>query len=275
MTRSQLIGAYFNANQLNTDPPEPDQIQQVEFLSVPLDLSVVIPMLNEADNVIPLLEEVCTVLDDSLRYEIVVVDDGSTDETSIRIKELASHRPQIRIVRHRKNSGQSATIYSGVSAARAPWIATLDGDGQNDPADIPRLLQVIESKQQSYPLIVAGYRMNRKDDWLRRLSSRIANTVRSQLLHDDCPDTGCGLKLFGREDFLKLPFFDHMHRFLPALIRRSGGQVINIAVNHRPRLRGRSKYGVSNRLWVGIVDMLGVIWLNRRSCQAEIVNDIE
>jgi dolichol-phosphate mannosyltransferase len=170
-------------------------------------------------------------------------------------------------LRHHVSCGQSAAVATGVKAARAPIIATLDGDGQNDPADIPALLQRLlsESEDGRDLLLVAGHRQKRRDDGLRRLSSKIANRVRAGLLGDDTPDTGCGLKLFTRAAFLDMPRFDHMHRFLPALMIRRGGRVVSLPVHHRPRERGVSKYGVWNRLWVGIVDLFGVMWLQRRA----------
>ena len=200
-------------------------------------------------------------------YEIVVVDDGSTDATGERLAELARATPCLRSVRHPASRGQSFAIATGVKAARGAWIATLDGDGQNDPADIPKLLALRvegEGAAASGPLLVAGYRKKRRDTWLKRVSSRVANAVRGRLLGDRTPDTGCGLKVFEREAFLALPHFDHMHRFLPALFIRAGGSVVSVEVGHRPRARGASHYGMWNRLWVGIGDMLGVWWLIRR-----------
>ena len=149
-------------------------------------------------------------------------------------------------------------------AARGEWVATLDGDGQNDPADIPKLLAARDSARAATLWLIAGYRKTRRDTWLKRLSSRIANAVRSNLLGDATPDTGCGLKLVARAAYLELPFFDHMHRFLPALVQRNGGATISVEVNHRPRTRGTSNYGLFDRLWVGIVDLVGVMWLKRR-----------
>jgi dolichol-phosphate mannosyltransferase len=156
-------------------------------------------------------------------------------------------------------------VHSGVRAARAQWIATLDGDGQNDPADLPRLIAARGDAANEGVMLFMGNRVTRRDTWLRRLSSRIANGVRAGLLGDGTPDTGCGIKLFHRETFLSLPAFDHMHRFLPALFQRAGSRVVSVPVNHRERTRGRSKYGVHNRLWVGIVDLFGVMWLKARS----------
>ena len=238
-----------------------------------MQLSVVIPFYNEADNVEPLLQRVCSALSGHLAYEIVAVDDGSGDGTWACLTRIGKAMPALRVLRHRSNFGQSAALLSGVRAAGAAWIVTMDGDGQNDPADIPRLLAARDARPAGAPLLVAGNRLVRNDSWLRRLSSRIANRVRSALLKDDCVDTGCGLKLFPRETFLELPHFDHMHRFLPALFRRAGVTVVNVPVNHLPRLRGRSKYGVMNRLGVGIVDLVSVMWLQRRPCRPELYLD--
>jgi dolichol-phosphate mannosyltransferase len=229
-------------------------------------LSVVVPVKNEAENVEPLIREIVTALSSLPDYEIIYVDDGSTDETLAVLKHLSARVPQLKIVRHRTSCGQSTAITSGVQAARFAWIATLDGDGQNDPADIPALLSRLRSARPEENLhMLAGWRANRRDTWLRRFSSRVANGVRSGLLHDATPDTGCGLKVFSRETFLRLPYFDHMHRFMPALVQRHGGHVESVVVSHRPRERGTSKYGVNNRLWVGIVDLFGVMWLIRRA----------
>jgi dolichol-phosphate mannosyltransferase len=171
----------------------------------------------------------------------------------------------LRTIRHRASCGQSRAVTTGVNAARYEWIATLDGDGQNDPADIPALLARLADPAQPANLeLLAGWRARRSDTFLRRLSSKVANGVRSRMLKDNTPDTGCGLKVFARETFLQLPNFDHMHRFLPALVMRNGGAVVSVPVHHRARERGTSKYGVHNRLWVGIVDLFGVAWLQRR-----------
>lgn len=232
-------------------------------------LSVVVPVHNEVDNVTRLIEEIHSALDGGLEFEAVFVDDASSDETPRRLLELAQRFPRLRVLRHRRNAGQSTAIATGVRAARGRLVATLDGDGQNDPADIPALLERWRSEggdgNVDRPLLLAGWRSTRNDTWLRRLSSRIANGVRGRLLGDGTPDTGCGLKLFERETFLRLPYFDHMHRFLPALVVRLGGRVISVPVRHRPRVRGQSHYGVWNRLWVGLVDLGGVMWLRRRT----------
>lgn len=236
-------------------------------------LSVVVPVHNEADNVAPLIDEIHAALDGGDPFEVIYVDDASTDSTPKVLVEQARRHPRLRVLRHRRNAGQSTAIATGVRAARGRLIATLDGDGQNDPGDIPALLQRWRAEGGDHaatPLLLAGWRATRNDTWLRRLSSRIANGVRSRLLGDGTPDTGCGLKLFARETFLRLPYFDHMHRFLPALVRRHGGRVISVPVGHRPRTRGQSHYGVWNRLWVGLVDLGGVMWLRRRTRLADV-----
>ena len=228
-------------------------------------LSVVIPAHDEADNLANLLAEVRAALQGRIDYEVVVVDDASTDGTPDLLRQAAAADPQVRPVRHLRNAGQSTSVRTGVVQARAPWIATLDGDGQNDPADIPQLWAIVRDRDPDQPVLIAGQRVNRRDTWAKRQSSRIANAVRGSLLGDRTPDTGCGLKLFPRRVFLDLPYFDHMHRFLPALILRAGGEVQSVPVNHRPRGGGRSHYGMHNRLWVGLVDLVGVMWLQRRA----------
>jgi dolichol-phosphate mannosyltransferase len=237
------------------------------YASIPPGLSVVVPVNDEAGNIAALVEEIDQALQGKVEFEIVYVDDASADATLQVLTDLARRQPRLRVLRHETNCGQSTAIANGVRNARAPLIATLDGDGQNDPADIPRLWQRWHAERvagETGPLLLAGWRQQRQDTWLRRLSSRVANGVRAWLLGDATPDTGCGLKMFERDVFLRLPFFDHMHRFMPALVLRQGGRVISVPVSHRPRQRGRSHYGVWNRLWVGIVDIMGVIWLRRR-----------
>lgn len=236
-----------------------------------MDLSVVVPVRDEEANIDPLINEICSSLDGLLEYEIVYVDDGSSDKTWERLVTLSEKLSQLKIVRHRKSCGQSYAIHTGVKVAQSPLIATLDGDGQNDPADIPLLLEVFNSADSPVGLqLVIGHRRKRQDSWVKRTSARVANKVRGYLLKDRTPDTGCGLKLFPRDTFLGLPFFDHMHRFLPALILRNGGAVLSVEVNHRPRKHGQSHYGVWDRLWVGLVDLLGVMWLQRRSKTADV-----
>lgn len=230
------------------------------------EVSVVVPVCDEADNVTPLAQEIATVLRGRVSFEMLFVDDGSSDGTAERLRDARTRGlSELRLLRHSARSGQSAAVHSGVHAARAQWIATLDGDGQNDPADLAKLLAARGDPANNGVLLFMGNRLTRRDTWLRRLSSRIANGVRGGLLGDGTPDTGCGIKLFHRETFLSLPAFDHMHRFLPALFQRAGSRVISVPVNHRERTRGRSKYGVHNRLWVGIVDLFGVMWLRARA----------
>ncbi len=237
-----------------------------------MELSVVVPVHNEAENIDPLLDEIRAALDDRCAYEIVYVDDGSTDATAERLAAARARIPALRVITHRRACGQSTAVHSGVKAARAPWIATLDGDGQNDPADIPRLLAVLRAADCPPRLkMVAGYRRRRQDSWIKRISSKVANGVRSWLLADATPDTGCGLKVFSRALFLELPYFDHMHRFLPALVKRAGFELVSVEVNHRHRTRGVSKYGTLDRLAVGVVDLFGVVWLQRRARVPEIV----
>ena len=232
------------------------------------EISVVVPVHNESANVLPLLREIESALSGVVPFEAVFVDDCSSDDTPRILREFAVSHPWLVVVLHRNNCGQSTAVRTGVREAGAAAIATLDGDGRNDPADIPALLQrwrALRLADPQRPVLIAGWRSKRQDTWVRRMSSRIANGVRSRLLGDSTPDTGCGLKVFGRADFLALPYFDHMHRFLPALVRRVGGQVESVHVAHRPREHGQSHYGIHNRLWVGLVDMLGVIWLQRRA----------
>ena len=228
-------------------------------------LSVLVPVKNEQDNIEPLIREIVAALQSKAEFEILYINDGSTDNTQSVLEKLKPEFPMLRVIRHRHSCGQSQAVTSGVRAARYEWIATLDGDGQNDPADIPALLAKLADAGQPKNLeLLAGWRARRNDTFLRRLSSKVANGVRSRLLKDNTPDTGCGLKLFARETFLRLPNFDHLHRFLPALVMRGGGAVVSVPVHHRARERGTSKYGVHNRLWVGIVDLFGVAWLQRR-----------
>ena len=231
-----------------------------------LKLSVVVPVHNENENLRPLIEEIETAVALLTDHEIIYVDDGSTDDTLARLQALKQEFPRLRVLRHQTCCGQSTALRTGIQAAKGPVIATLDGDGQNDPANIPAMLTAWqELKQQSDTALVAGYRRNRKDTGWRKFSSRFANRIRAGLLRDETPDTGCGLKLFDRDLFLAMPYFDHMHRFLPALAQRAGSRVISVEVNHRPRTRGQSKYGTWHRLWVGIWDLLGVMWLQRRA----------
>jgi glycosyltransferase involved in cell wall biosynthesis len=237
-------------------------------------LSVVIPVCNEAENVAPLAREVQAALQAQRPFEIIFVDDGSSDGTAAAVAAARDAGiPEIRLLRHSRRCGQSAAVWSGVQAARAEWIATLDGDGQNDPADIPVLLDAQRAGDPGLRLVMGNRKAARKDNWVRKLSSQIANGVRARLLHDGTPDTGCGIKLLHRATFLALPRFNHMHRFLPALFQRAGAKVISVPVRHRPRTRGASKYGIHNRLWVGIVDLFGVRWLIARNPPAADISE--
>ena len=230
-----------------------------------MDLSVVIPVCNEEESIGILIEEITQALVQKYQHEIIVVDDGSTDKTLEVLSKIKKDLPTLRVIKHLQNSGQSTAVRTGVQYANSNWIATLDGDGQNDPADIPNLYNELVSQNLDPWLVVAGYRKKRKDTWLKRMSSKYANSIRDRLLRDGTPDTGCGLKVFSRDNFLALPYFDHMHRYIPALFQRQGGRVVSVEVNHRHRTQGTSKYGFHNRLWVGIVDILGVRWLQNRA----------
>jgi dolichol-phosphate mannosyltransferase len=233
-------------------------------------LSIVVPVRNEQENILPLVAEIHAALEGRSRFELIYVDDGSSDGTTRVLEQALAAYPRLRVLVHRQSCGQSAALWTGVRAARAAWVATLDGDGQNDPADLPRLLAARDDPRRPPNLqLVTGRRAVRRDRWVKRVSSRIANAVRSRLLQDATPDTGCGLKLILRNTYLELPYFDHMHRFLPALVQRNGGATLSVDVHHRPRSRGRSNYGVLDRLWVGIVDLLGVVWLRRRMRRGE------
>lgn len=229
------------------------------------ELSVVIPVHNEAASIEALIAETADALDGRVSFEIVVVNDASNDATGSLLAKAAATEPRLRVVRHARQAGQSAALISGVRFARAAWIATMDGDGQNDPADIRRLMEVRDAAGPGGALLVAGHRHKRHDTAFKRLQSRIANRVRGRLLKDGTPDTGCGLKLFPRGAFLSLPHFNHVHRFLPALFLRQGGRVVSQEVGHRPRRGGASHYGMWGRLTAGLIDLLGVMWLQRRS----------
>ena len=230
-----------------------------------MDLSVVIPVKNEAENLAPLIAEIHRALDGLVGFEIVYVDDGSTDDSVRRLEAIRAGDPALRVIRHARSCGQSTAVRTGVKAARGRWIATLDGDGQNDPADIPALWRMAQAAGSGQATIFCGHRAKRRDTAMKRLTSRFANGLRSRLLGDATPDTGCGLKLFERALFLELPYFDHMHRYLPALVLRAGGNAVSVKVNHRPRERGKSNYGTLDRALVGIVDLFGVMWLQRRA----------
>jgi len=226
-------------------------------------LSVVVPVFNERDNVTPLIDEITAALRGRTDFEIVYVDDHSRDDTLAVLQGLKARVPELRVLQHVQQSGQSTAIRTGVKAARGAWIATLDGDGQNDPADIPKLIAARDGGEAQTKLY-AGWRVNRQDSGSKRWASKWANAIRSRMLRDATPDTGCGIKLFEREAFLDLPYFDHMHRYLPALMQRAGWKTISVPVNHRHRTAGVSKYNNLNRALVGISDLRGVAWLIKR-----------
>ncbi len=240
--------------------------------ALPLPLSVVIPAFNEAGNLPGLLREVAAALRGHIAFEVICVDDASDDGTAAALRAMREELPELRVLRHAARSGQSAALRNGVRAARGAWIATLDGDGQNDPADIPRLLACRDESDPAVRLF-AGWRVTRRDGAGKRWASRIANAIRARLLRDATPDTGCGLKLFERATFLDLPWFDHMHRYLPALVQRAGWRTLSVPVGHRPRTSGVSKYDNLGRALVGIADLRGVAWLIRRAPLTAVTED--
>jgi dolichol-phosphate mannosyltransferase len=227
-------------------------------------LSVVVPAFNEEGNVLPLLDEILAALRGVTSFEVLFVDDHSRDGTLTALQAALVRVPELRVISHGRQSGQSTAIRTGAKAARGEWIATLDGDGQNDPADLPKLLAARDAGAADVRLY-AGWRVNRQDSDSKKRASKWANAIRSRLLRDDTPDTGCGTKLFERAAFLDLPYFDHMHRYLPALMQRAGWKAVSVPVNHRPRGTGTSKYNNLGRALVGIRDLMGVAWLIKRS----------
>ncbi len=226
-------------------------------------VAVVVPVRNEAGNIEPLVHEIAAALDGHWPYEVIYVDDGSSDGTAEDLTRLSAQFSWLRTVRHRKSCGQSAAVRSGVLAARAPVIVTIDGDGQNDPAFLPALIRALEAGTPRVGLI-AGQRVGRKASGFKKFQSRVANAVRGAVLRDGTRDTGCGLKAFRRDLYLQLPYFDALHRFMPALVRREGCDIGYVDVRDRPRGHGVSNYGFFDRLWVGILDLAGVWWLIRR-----------
>jgi dolichol-phosphate mannosyltransferase len=236
-------------------------------------VSVVVPVHNEAENLPVLVDEIGSALAGREPFEAIFVNDGSNDGTDAVLARLAATRPWLRQIRHKQSCGQSAAIRTGVTAARAPVIATLDGDGQNDPAFIPQLVDTLAAGGPTVGL-AQGQRLKRKGGF-KQFQSRIANGVRGTILRDGTRDTGCGLKAFRRDVYLALPYFDALHRFTPALIRREGYEILYVEVLDRPRAHGKSHYGMWGRLWIGIVDMFGVFWLIRRRRRVPEVTEVE
>ena len=229
-------------------------------------ISVIVPILNEEGNIPSLLKEISAVGQKTPISEIIYVDDGSTDNSFNVLSALKNDYPYLRVIRHDRRSGQSAALWTGVKAASNHIIVTLDGDGQNDPADIALLYDhYIKYEKMPNTVMIVGQRKKRNDNVVRRISSRLANKIRSSLLKDKISDTGCSLKMFRRKDYLSLPYFNHMHRFLPALMLREQVQVVEVKVSHRARSSGTSKYGTLDRALVGILDLFGVWWLQQRA----------
>jgi dolichol-phosphate mannosyltransferase len=237
------------------------------------DVSIVVPVRNEQDNVAPLIAEIAAALDGRWAYEIVYVNDGSTDATGERLATEMRVRKNLRQIRHAASSGQSAAVRTGIRMARGKIVATLDGDGQNNPAFLPALIEAIEKGGDKVGL-AAGQRVGRKDTAFKRFQSRTANRVRNAILHDGTRDTGCGLKALRRDVFLALPYFDGLHRFLPALVRREGFDIVYVDVIDRPRHSGVSNYGFFDRLWIGIMDLAGVWWLIRRKKSTPVATEV-
>lgn len=229
-----------------------------------IEVSVVVPVMNEEDNILPLLDETVTSLKDE-NLEVIFVDDCSTDKTHELLVEAKAKYPMLRILRHNNNCGQSSSIRTGILAAHGEVVAVMDGDGQNDPADFPALLAAYRDPGAPENLrMVQGHRQKRQDTSNKKLASRLGNGIRQKLIRDRAPDAGCGIKVFSREIFLRLPYFDHMHRYMAALFLREGCEVHFVPVSHRARAHGTSKYGILDRLWVSISDIFGVMWLQRR-----------
>jgi dolichol-phosphate mannosyltransferase len=236
-------------------------------------VTIVVPVRNEAENVAPLIAEIVSALGSRWSYEIIYVNDGSTDPTADRLAAVMRQRGNLRQIRHATSSGQSAAVRSGVRAARGAIVATLDGDGQNNPAFLPDLIAAIENGGERVGL-AAGLRVGRKDTGFKKIQSRVANGVRNAILRDGTRDTGCGLKAFRREVFLMMPYFDGLHRFLPALMRREGYEIAYVDVIDRPRHSGVSNYGFFDRLWIGIMDLAGVWWLIRRKKPTPVATEV-
>lgn len=239
--------------------------------NIPIEISVLVPVMNEQGNIRPLIDEIVAVYK-GRAFEIIYINDGSDDETVKELAEAADAVPQLRVLHHQYRSGQSASVRAGLLHARAPLIAVLDGDGQNIPADLPALEQALEAARPQQGM-AGGVRLTRKDTAIRKWASLAARGLRRTLLKDDHPDSGCGLKIVDRDIFMRLPYFNHMHRFMPTLVRREGGCVIAVPIGHRARISGISKYGIIDRLLVGISDLLGVIWLLKRAAKKGDVHE--
>lgn len=235
-----------------------------------MQISIIIPVYNEVDNVTSLFTEIYEVLNGTpITFEVVFVDDGSTDGTKEILKSLSSqYSENLKFLFHKKNYGQSAALWTGAIHAKFDVLVTMDGDGQNDPSDIPQMLEQFQNNK-----VVLGIRKKRNDSIVKKVSSLVGNKVRTTVLNDGCKDTGCSLKIFPKQGFLSLPYFNHMHRYLPALFKNKGYGLVTINVNHRARQHGVSKYGVMNRLFVGVHDLFGVRWLLKRSCVPEVINE--
>jgi glycosyltransferase involved in cell wall biosynthesis len=240
----------------------------------PVAVSIVVPVRNEAENIMPVIDEIARALEGRWTYEIIYVNDGSTDATPERLAAAMKQRGNLRQLRHGASAGQSAAVRSGVRAARGAIVATLDGDGQNNPAFLPELISAVEKGGERVGL-AAGQRVGRKATGFKRLQSRAANAIRNAILHDGTRDTGCGLKAFRREVFLMMPYFDGLHRFLPALVRREGFEIVYVDVIDRPRHSGVSNYGFFDRLWIGIMDLFGVWWLIRRKKPTPVATEVK
>jgi len=240
----------------------------------PIEFSIIIPVFNEEGNITPLIFELEQLMREQNSCEVIVVDDHSSDRTLNILQNHQTSYPWLRVIQLNRQSGQSTALRYGIQKAKAPLIVTLDGDGQNDPADIKQLVDTYRKLSRQYPCcLVNGHRIRRRDSPWRRVSSFVANSIRSRLLRDNTPDSGCGIKAFPREIYLDLPSFDHMHRFIPALFRQRGGKIISVEVHHRPRIVGKSHYGTLDRLFAGIIDIFGVLWLGKRAIQPGLVEE--
>lgn len=241
-----------------------------------MKVAVVIPVLNEAGNIGPLIDELYRAVASDVLAEVILVDDASTDATAAEIKSRLTdgRHPNLRYLRHAQRRGQSAGLSTGVSAANFPVIASMDGDGQNDPADLPAMLAVLGEPGRTGPALVGGVRIDRKAEGSKRLASKAANWIRDAVLRDHCPDTGCGIKVFWREAFLRLPYFSTMHRYLPALFQTYGYKALFVPVNDRSRQNGVSKYNNISRALIGLYDLVGVSWLRRRTRIGDVVEDV-